>query len=54
MNFNQFLSSSHDDTILIWDFLNADKDGNNDPANNDVRLLSHDKNHAPQKIEIYF
>ena len=29
-------SSSHDDTILIWDFLNADKDNNADNDNNDV------------------
>ena len=31
-------SSSHDDTILIWDFLDADKD-NDDSQNNDVSFF---------------
>ena len=37
ISFNNFypFSSSHDDTILIWDFLDADKD-NDDSQNNDV------------------
>ena len=31
--FNKRFSSSHDDTILIWDFLNAEKDGENGDTN---------------------
>ena len=30
---NDCFSSSHDDTILIWDFLNAEKDGENGDTN---------------------
>ena len=38
---NDRFSSSHDDTILIWDFLNAEKDGENGDTNEvNIKFLS--------------
>lgn len=46
----QIVSSSHDDTILIWDFLNYNNDTNNSvagPSSNAVAMLGSSNDNLP-------
>lgn len=55
----QIVSSSHDDTILIWDFLNSSSDGNGTPNSQGTQATSSTttqvptNNRTPSRMYLY-